>query len=109
MRWIAPLAGLFLAACGGEEPKTPDQVEKTPIAKVETHAAIDAVACDDSHPCGSGQKCQNGHCVAPPNGGPGCTDFPPPKFQFESSELLSESKATLDRLAGCLGDRKSVV
>jgi peptidoglycan-associated lipoprotein len=61
------------------------------------------VECDDDHPCkGAGEKCQNGHCVAPPRGGPGCTDFPAPKFDFESPELRADSKQVLQRLAQCL-------
>ena len=94
-----------LVACG--EPKTPDQVEKTevtPPKKVEAVQTVEAepTACVDDKGCASGQKCQNGHCVAPPNGGPGCSDFPAPKFMFEKSELTTESISTLDRLAGCL-------
>lgn len=61
------------------------------------------VECDDDHPCkGSGEKCQNGHCVGPEPGGPGCRDFTAPKFNFESAELTDESKATLQRLAECM-------
>lgn len=61
------------------------------------------VECDDDHPCrGPGEKCQNGHCVAPPPGGPGCRDFAPPQFAFESSDLTASSKQTLQRLAGCM-------
>jgi len=62
----------------------------------------DATACDDEHPCGPGQHCQNGHCVAPPHGGPGCTDFPPPKFAYESPELTEDAKKVMQRLAACL-------
>ena len=51
------------------------------------------VECDDDHPCkNKGDKCQNGHCVSPPSGGPGCTDFPAPKFDYESPALREESK-----------------
>jgi peptidoglycan-associated lipoprotein len=61
------------------------------------------VECDDEHPCrAAGEKCQNGHCVALPHGGPGCTDFPAPKFEFESPELRADGKKTLQRLANCL-------
>jgi len=67
-------------------------------------AAREALECDDQRPCtGSGEKCQNGHCVAPPPGGPGCQEFPAPKFDFESPELKSETRSTLERLAQCLG------
>jgi len=59
--------------------------------------------CDDDHPCkGGGEKCQNGHCVAPSSGGPGCRDFPAPKFDYESPALRPESKEVLQRLAQCL-------
>jgi peptidoglycan-associated lipoprotein len=70
---------------------------------VTEEAKLDPTACDDEHPCPAGTRCQNGHCVAPPKGGPGCEDFPPPRFNFESSELATESKATLDRLVKCMG------
>lgn len=69
---------------------------------VKAVASVDPTACDDEHPCGVGQHCQNGHCVAPPHGGPGCTDFPPPKFAYESPELAQDAKKTLQRLAACL-------
>jgi peptidoglycan-associated lipoprotein len=65
--------------------------------------AREPVECDDDHPCkGAGEKCQNGHCVAPPRGGPGCTDFPAPKFDFESPELRADGKQVLQRLAQCM-------
>ena len=61
------------------------------------------VECDDEHACkGAGEKCQNGHCVAPPAGGPGCTDFPAPKFDYESPQLRPESKEVLQRLVTCI-------
>ena len=60
------------------------------------------VECDDTKACDKGARCENGHCVAPPQGGPGCTDFPAPLFDYESSDLRAESKATLERLADCL-------
>lgn len=60
-----------------------------------------AVECDDNHPCASGQ-CQNGHCVAPPRGGPGCEDFPAPKFDYEQFSLRDDFKTTLERLARCV-------
>ncbi len=59
--------------------------------------------CSDDKPCADKtQRCENGHCVSPSKGGPGCTDFPPPKFDFESPSLREQSKQTLTRLAGCL-------
>ncbi|MGO9714704.1 MAG: OmpA family protein [Polyangiaceae bacterium] len=60
------------------------------------------VECDDSKVCGPGSHCQNGHCVKPPNGGPGCTDFPSPHFDYESPEVRGESRETLVRLASCI-------
>jgi peptidoglycan-associated lipoprotein len=61
------------------------------------------VECDDEHPCkGAGDRCQNGHCVGPDLGGPGCRDFSAPRFEYESAELSDVSKQTLQRLAGCL-------
>ncbi len=61
------------------------------------------VECDDEHVCkGAGEKCQNGHCVAPSAGGPGCTDFPAPKFDYESPALRPESKEVLQRLVTCI-------
>ena len=61
------------------------------------------VECDDDRPCkGAGEKCQNGHCVGPEPGGPGCRDFAPPRFAFESAEITPEGRQTLERLAGCL-------
>jgi peptidoglycan-associated lipoprotein len=60
------------------------------------------VECDDTKPCASGARCENGHCVSPPQGGPGCTDFPAPHFDYESPDLRGESRAVLERLAQCL-------
>ena len=60
------------------------------------------VACDDLHPCPAGERCENGHCVAPPKGGPGCTDFPAPHFDFEQAEIREAGKQTLQKLAQCL-------
>jgi hypothetical protein len=66
-------------------------------------ATHDPTACDDDHPCTTpGERCQNGHCVAPPHGGPGCTDFPAPKYAYESPDLTDDAKKTLQRLAGCI-------
>src|SRR4029079_13631815 len=65
--------------------------------------AKEPVECDDEHPCKDrGASCQNGHCATPPQGGPGCTEFPAPKFDFESPELRSETKDVLTRLATCI-------
>ncbi len=68
----------------------------------KTAAAAPFVECDDTKPCGTGSHCANGHCVAPPSGGPGCTDFPSPKFDYESPDLRGESRQTLERLAACI-------
>ena len=62
---------------------------------------VAAVECDDAKPCGKG-RCQNGHCVLPPQGGPGCTDFPSPRFDYESPELKGDSRQVMQRLAACL-------
>ncbi|MCA9589819.1 MAG: OmpA family protein [Myxococcales bacterium] len=71
--------------------------------KCASEVAHAPTECDDEHPCkGEGEKCQNGHCVGPQPGGPGCRDFEPPTFAFESTELTASSKATLERLAKCL-------
>jgi peptidoglycan-associated lipoprotein len=67
--------------------------------KVAPH---DPTACDDQNPCGAGEHCQNGHCVAPPHGGPGCVDFPAPKYAYESPDLTEDAKKTVQRLAACL-------
>jgi hypothetical protein len=72
-------------------------------AKAVTQATHDPTSCDDEHPCTTpGERCQNGHCVAPPHGGPGCTDFPPPKYAYESPDLTDDAKKTIQRLAACL-------
>ena len=68
-----------------------------------TAVSTDTNTCDDTeHFCPEGQHCQNGHCVAPPKGGPGCQDFPAPKYAYESPELTEEAKKTVQRLAACL-------
>lgn len=107
----------LMGACGSPPPPKPaPQVEDACARKkcehgckdgsciVETKvAAPPAVECDETHACrGANETCQNGHCVAPPRGGPGCTDFPAPDYAFESPELSAASKATLTRLAKCL-------
>ena len=72
-------------------------------ACTQIKASKPPVECDDEHACkGAGEKCQNGHCVAPPAGGPGCTDFPAPKFDYESPQLRPESKEVLQRLVTCI-------
>ncbi len=65
-------------------------------------AEIPFVECDETKACQGGAHCENGHCVAPPQGGPGCTDFPAPHFDYESPDLRADSRAVLERLAGCL-------
>ncbi len=70
---------------------------------VKVSAVHDPTACDDEHACTvAGERCQNGHCVAPPKGGPGCTDFPAPKYAYQSPDLTDDAKKVLQRLAGCL-------
>ena len=70
--------------------------------KVTAQVSRDPTSCDDDHPCGAGEHCQNGHCVSPPRGGPGCQDFPPPKYAYESPELTEDAKKVVQRLAACL-------
>jgi hypothetical protein len=65
-------------------------------------APVASVECDDAHACTGSSHCENGHCVTPPQGGPGCTDFPAPKFDYESPELSAQSKETLQRLVKCI-------
>lgn len=61
------------------------------------------VECDDEHPCkGSGERCQNGRCVGPDPGGPGCRDFGAIYYAFDQADLAGEGTRTLERLAGCL-------
>jgi peptidoglycan-associated lipoprotein len=79
------------SSCGVDHRCMP--IKKTEIAFVE---------CSDTKACDGGGRCENGHCVAPPQGGPGCTDFPAPHFDYESPDLRPESRAMLERLAGCL-------
>jgi peptidoglycan-associated lipoprotein len=40
--------------------------------------------------------------MSPPHGGPGCTDFPSPKFDYESPEIRADGKQVLERLAQCV-------
>jgi peptidoglycan-associated lipoprotein len=71
--------------------------------RCEEAIATPVSECDDAHPCSqAGARCQNGHCYVPPKGGPGCEEFPSPKFAFESAELTAEAKQTLERLAKCM-------
>lgn len=66
-------------------------------------ASTPVIECDDDHPCkGKNEQCQNGHCVGPQPGGPGCRDFGAPTFDFDSPELSEPMKQALSRLAGCL-------
>jgi peptidoglycan-associated lipoprotein len=61
-----------------------------------------AVECDDSNPCPGAAHCENDHCVRAPAGGPGCTQFPALHFEYESHDLPSDARQTLQRLAGCV-------
>jgi peptidoglycan-associated lipoprotein len=79
------------AECGADSRCVEKRMEARPF-----------VECDETKPCGSGSHCQNGHCVSPPPGGPGCTDFPAPHFDYESPDLRGEAREVLERLAGCL-------
>jgi peptidoglycan-associated lipoprotein len=60
------------------------------------------VECDDTRACTGGAHCENGHCVQPAQGGPGCTDFPAPHFDYESPDVRPETRSVLERLAKCL-------
>jgi peptidoglycan-associated lipoprotein len=84
-------------ACLGGAPCTNNRCQE--IRKEEARVFVE---CDDTKPCGTGSHCENGHCVTPPNGGPGCTEFSPPHFDYESPDVKGEARATLERLAGCL-------
>ncbi len=78
--------------CDGGRCSAPALVSKAPVE------------CDDEHACkGAGQRCENNHCVSPPQGGPGCTDFPAPQFDFDSPELKGDMRSVLERLAKCIG------
>src|SRR4051794_22319079 len=47
------------------------------------------VECDDDmNACeGKGEHCENGHCVGPDRGGPGCRELGSPSFELDSLEL----------------------
>ena len=71
--------------------------EPAPVVKTATAFA----ECDDEHACkGEGEKCQNGHCVGPEPGGPGCRDFGSPTFEFDSPDLseTTSSRGKLDAI-----------
>jgi hypothetical protein len=76
--------------CGKDHRCRPAKVAKPPVE------------CDDDHPCAGSAHCENGHCVSPPRGGPGCTDFPAPKFEFDSPDLGAATRQVIQRLAACL-------
>jgi peptidoglycan-associated lipoprotein len=65
-------------------------------------ASLPPVECDDDHLCTGSAHCENGHCVLPPQGGPGCTSFDAPKFDFDSPDLQGQARQVIERLAGCL-------
>jgi hypothetical protein len=67
--------------------------------KAEPKAAIE---CDDSHACAGSAHCENDHCVTPPAGGPGCTEFPALHFDYDSRDLPPDARKVLERLAGCV-------
>jgi peptidoglycan-associated lipoprotein len=68
----------------------------------ELAVAPPPVECDEQHACQGSSHCENGHCVAPPHGGPGCSDFPAPRFDYESPEIRADGKQVLERLAKCV-------
>ncbi|CAN5827676.1 hypothetical protein BH11MYX4_BH11MYX4_28340 [soil metagenome] len=85
--------------CPGGVPCTENKCGPAAVAA----APAAPVECDDEHACkGRGERCQNGHCVGPDPGGPGCRDFGSPTFDFDSPELSESMKQTLTRLAKCL-------
>ncbi len=61
-----------------------------------------ALECDDTHACPGNAKCENAHCVYPPAGGPGCTQFPAIHFDYDSRDLPADARQVLSRLAGCV-------
>jgi len=65
-------------------------------------APVVPVECDETHACPGRAHCENDHCVTPPAGGPGCTDFPALHFDYDSHDLPPESKQVLQRLARCV-------
>jgi len=65
---------------------------------------VAAVECDDSHACAGSAHCENGHCVSPPQGGPGCTSFPAPHFEYESEALSADGRQVLERLVKCISN-----
>jgi len=85
--------------CPGAAPCT-DHVCRPVAAAVASRPLVE---CDDEQPCkGPGERCQNGHCVGPELGGPGCRDFGSPAFDFDSLELTGPTRDTLQRLAKCV-------
>jgi peptidoglycan-associated lipoprotein len=69
---------------------------------VKPEAVAVSVECDEQRACQGTSHCENGHCVSPPQGGPGCTDFASPKFDYESPDIRADGKQTLERLAKCV-------
>jgi hypothetical protein len=63
---------------------------------------VAVLECDENHMCSGKTHCENGHCVAPPQGGPGCTDFPSPRFDYESPEIQADGRQVLERLVKCI-------
>ncbi|APS00399.1 OmpA family protein [Pajaroellobacter abortibovis] len=58
--------------------------------------------CDEEHLCPTGERCVNGHCIAPREDISGCETFFSVYFAFDSRELQPEGKAALQKLAQCL-------
>lgn len=85
--------------CPGGAPCTSDH--RCGSAPIASRAPVECN--DETNPCtGKGEHCENGHCVGPDPGGPGCREFGSPSFDFDSLELGATTKQTLQRLAGCL-------
>ncbi len=80
----------------------PDGKECGPASRCKAPEPKVAVECDDSHACPGAAHCENAHCVTPPNGGPGCSEFPALHFDYDSRELPPDAKRVLQRLATCV-------
>lgn len=87
--------------CPGDQPCLKGRCATT--AKPLPGAPTEPTECDDDHACKrAGDRCENGHCVAPARGGPGCDAFTAPRFDYESQTLSADAKSTLERLAKCI-------
>ena len=105
---LSSTAWIVVSACGSPaippgSPVSSSATAAKTVAAPEARASTPMVECDDDNACkGKGDRCQNGHCVGPEPGGPGCRDFGAPTFDFDSPELSEPMKQALARLAACL-------